>query len=404
MHEIKCPHCKKEFKLDDAGYAEIMAQVKTDEFEKELHDRLAAAEKLKDAQVKAAESELRQKLESESAKRAAKDAEEIAKLNAQLEKTESEKKLAVSNAVQELEKEKSKAENALELAKVEGELALKNQVAESEAQKRLLEGQVAFYKEMKALQSNKILGESLEQHCQTEFTRIRSAAFPNAKFGKDNTVEGGTKGDYIFRDYTEKDVEIVSIMFEMKNEFDESVNKKKNEEFLEKLHKDRVKKNCEYAILVTQLEPNSDLYNSGIVDVSHIYPKMYVIRPQFFIPMITLLLNAAKGVEHYKTQLELARRESSDITNFEEKLKKFKGSMEKNWKDYSANAEASIRQIDDAIRDLEAVKESLRLAMKHLGSLSNNADKITIRKLTSESPSIAAKFKEIGMADDSGDA
>lgn len=389
MKEIKCPHCGKEFKLDDAGYADILAQVKTEEFEKQLHEMLSAAEKLKEAEIKAAEAEIKRATEASAAKKAATDAAEIQKLKADLEKAATEKELAVSKAISELEKKAAAAESALEIAKRESQLEIQSEKKLAEDSKKALLDQIAFYKDMKAKQSNKILGESLEQHCEIEFNKIRAAAFPNAKFGKDNLVEGGTKGDYIFKDVSEDNIESVSIMFEMKNEFDESVNKKKNEDFLDKLHKDRVKKNCEYAVLVTQLEPENELYNSGIVDVSHMYPKMYVIRPQFFIPLITLLRNAALKSLDTKRELELAKAQSIDITNFESNIASFQKEFATKYGLASKQWEEAIDSIDDAIKDLQKVKEWLEKSGRNLRLANDKAQDISVKKLTRGAPSVA---------------
>lgn len=394
MKEIKCPHCGKEFKLDDAGYADILAQVKNEEFDKQLHERLAAADKLKEAEVKAVEAEVKRKAEADAAKKAAEAATEIQKLKAELEKAATEKELAVSKATAELEKKKSAAESALEIAKRESQLELQSEMKLAEDSKKALQEQIAFYKDMKAKQSNKILGESLEQHCEIEFNKIRAAAFPNAKFGKDNVVEGGTKGDYIFKDVTDDKIESVSIMFEMKNEFDESVNKKKNEDFLDKLHKDRVKKNCEYAVLVTQLEPDNELYNSGIVDVSHIYPKMYIIRPQFFIPMITLLRNAALKNLDTKRELELAKAQSIDVTNFESNLEAFQKEFATKYGLASKQWGEAIDSIDDAIADLQKVKEWLEKSGRNLRLANDKAQDVSVKKLTKGAPSVAALLED----------
>lgn len=391
---ITCPSCKKEFKLDDAGYADILSQVKSEEFEKQLHEKVEAAEKLKDAEFKASEAELKRKLEAESAKKAATDAAEIQKLKAEVSAAETEKQLAVSKAIADLEKKRSAAENALEIAKRESQLELQSEKKLAEDSKKALEAQIAFYKDMKAKQSNKILGESLEQHCEIEFNKIRAAAFPNAKFGKDNVVEGGTKGDYIFKDVTDDKIESVSIMFEMKNEFDESVNKKKNEDFLDKLHKDRVKKNCEYAVLVTQLEPDNELYNSGIVDVSHIYPKMYIIRPQFFIPMITLLRNAALKNLDTKRELELAKAQSIDVTNFESNLEAFQKEFATKYGLASKQWGEAIDSIDDAIADLQKVKDWLEKSGRNLRLANDKAQDVSVKKLTKGAPSVAAMLED----------
>lgn len=388
-NQIECPKCKQSFSLDDAGYADILQQVRNQQFEDELQKQLALAESNKKTEIELAKSQTQQKSAQElSAKES-----EIAKLKAELKNAETEKTLAVSQATADLEKKAIKAENDLEIIKRESTIAIENEKKLAESKIKDRDEQIERLRDMKAKLSTKMVGETLEQHCEIEFNKIRATAFPKAYFKKDNDSSTGSKGDYIFRDLDEAGVESVSIMFEMKNESDATEKKKKNTDFLKELDKDRREKGCEYAILVSLLEPESELYNTGIVDVSHEYPKMYVIRPQFFIPMITLLRNASLGAMEFKTQLEIARRESVDVTNFESKLNGFKLSMQKNWKDYSSNAENSLKQIDDAIADLTKVKESLRLAMKHLGSLSKNADEITVKKLTEDSPSMAEKIR-----------
>jgi hypothetical protein len=388
-NQIECPKCKQSFSLDDAGYADILQQVRNQQFEEEIHKQLAIAEANKATEIELAKAQTKEKTAEQLA---AKDSE-IAKLKAELKNADTEQKLAVTQATADLDRKRIEAENQLEIIKRESTIALQNEKNLAESKLKERDEQIERLREMKAKLSTKMVGETLEQHCEIEFNKIRATAFPKAKFGKDNDSTTGSKGDFIFREFNESGIEMVSIMFEMKNESDATEKKKKNTDFLKELDKDRREKGCEYAILVSLLESESELYNTGIVDVSHEYPKMYVIRPQFFIPMITLLRNASLGAMEYKTQLEIARRESVDVTNFETKLSGFKSAMQKNWKDYSTNAENSLKQIDDAIADLQKVKESLRLAMKHLGSLSKNADEITVKKLTEDSPSMAEKIR-----------
>jgi hypothetical protein len=388
-NQIECPKCKQSFSLDDAGYADILQQVRNQQFEEEIHKQLAIAEANKATEIELAKAKTKEKTAEQLA---AKDSE-IAKLKAELKNADTEQKLAVTQATADLERKRIEAENQLEIIKRESTIAIQNEKNLAESKLKERDEQIERLRDMKAKLSTKMVGETLEQHCEIEFNKIRATAFPKAKFGKDNDSTTGSKGDFIFREFNESGIEMVSIMFEMKNESDATEKKKKNTDFLKELDKDRREKGCEYAILVSLLESESELYNTGIVDVSHEYPKMYVIRPQFFIPMITLLRNAALGAMEFKTQLEIARRESVDVTNFETKLSGFKSAMQKNWKDYSTNAENSLKQIDDAIADLQKVKESLRLAMKHLGSLSKNADEITVKKLTEDSPSMAEKIR-----------
>ena len=388
-NQIECPKCKQSFSLDDAGYADILQQVRNQQFEEEIHKQLAIAEANKATEIELAKAQTKEKTAEQLA---AKDSE-IAKLKAELKNADTEQKLAVTQATADLDRKRIEAENQLEIIKRESTIAIQNEKNLAESKLKERDEQIERLRDMKAKLSTKMVGETLEQHCEIEFNKIRATAFPKAKFGKDNDSTTGSKGDFIFREFSESGIEMVSIMFEMKNESDATEKKKKNTDFLKELDKDRREKGCEYAILVSLLESESELYNTGIVDVSHEYPKMYVIRPQFFIPMITLLRNASLGAMEYKTQLEIARRESVDVTNFETKLSGFKSAMQKNWKDYSTNAENSLKQIDDAIADLQKVKESLRLAMKHLGSLSKNADEITVKKLTEDSPSMAEKIR-----------
>jgi len=342
MHEIRCPHCDKTFKIDEAGYAEIIKQVRDNEFEQQLHERLELAEKEKINAVELAKSEVGSEMQKTAT---AKDAE-IQDLKAKLDAGEVAQKLAVTEALNAVEKERDALTNKLEKTKVEQKLAvteavnavekerddLKSDLKQVELEKQLSEKslkdkyetqikdcdrEIERLRDMKARLSTKMVGETLEQHCETEFNRIRSTAFPRAYFKKDNDASTGSKGDYIFRDSDEADTEIVSIMFEMKNESDTTATKKKNEDFLKELDKDRTEKDCEYAVLVSLLEPDSELYNTGIIDVFHRYPKMYIIRPQFFIPMITLLRNAAMKSLEYKTELALVKAQNVDITNFE---------------------------------------------------------------------------------------
>lgn len=438
MHEIICPHCKKAFKVDEAGYADILKQVRDSEFDQQLHDRLELAEKDKLKEVELAKSNIRNDMQEVMA---SKDAV-IKKLEAKIEAEEVARKLAVTEALKAVEKERDSLANeldkarrdsqaALELAeakKSEGAAAqklaiaealsavekerdeLKSNLKQAELEKQLSEKSlkdkyetqikdrddaIERLKDMKARLSTKMVGETLEQHCETEFNRIRATAFPNAYFEKDNDARGGSKGDFIFRDSDSSGTEIVSIMFEMKNESDTTATKKKNEDFFKELDKDRVEKDCEYAILVSLLEPDSELYNTGIVDVFHRYPKMYVIRPQFFIPIITLLRNAAMKSLEYKTELALVKSQSIDITNFENDLDQFKNAFAKNYDLASRKFQTAIEEIDKSINHLQKTKDALLGTDRNLRLANDKAQDITIKKLTRNNPTMAAKFEDL---------
>jgi len=338
-----------------------------------------------------AEAKLAHALQAEAAK---KDAE-IQALQAKLQATETARQLAVNEAVGVVARERDDLKNDLNL------IAVKNQLEEKAIKEQFAlplrdrDGEIARLRDMKARLSTKMVGETLEQHCEIEFNRIRAAAFQRAHFEKDNDARTGSKGDYIFRDSDESGAEIVSIMFEMKNESDETATKKRNEDFLKELDKDRTEKACEYAVLVSLLEPESELYNSGIVDVSHRYPKMYVVRPQFFVPLITLLRNAALNAMKYKSELALVRSQNVDITKFETQLDEFKTAFGRNWRLASEGFEEAIKRIDDAIKDLERTKEALHKSANNLRLANDKADDLTIKKLTRGNPTMAAKFEEL---------
>jgi len=420
MHEIRCPHCDKTFKIDEAGYAEIIKQVRDNEFEQQLHERLELAEKEKINAVELAKSEVGSEMQKTAT---AKDAE-IQDLKAKLDAGEVAQKLAVTEALNAVEKERDALTNKLEKTKVEQKLAvteavnavekerddLKSDLKQVELEKQLSEKslkdkyetqikdcdrEIERLRDMKARLSTKMVGETLEQHCETEFNRIRSTAFPRAYFEKDNDASTGSKGDYIFRDSDEADTEIVSIMFEMKNESDTTATKKKNEDFLKELDKDRTEKDCEYAVLVSLLEPDSELYNTGIIDVFHRYPKMYIIRPQFFIPMITLLRNAAMKSLEYKTELALVKAQNIDITNFENDLDKFKTAFAKNYDLASRKFQTAIDEIDKSIDHLQKTKEALLGTDRNLRLAYDKAQDVTIKKLTRRNPTMAGKFDEL---------
>jgi hypothetical protein len=373
MNEIICPHCEKAFKIDEAGYADILKQIRNKEFDKELHEKLAAAEQEKKSALSLAEAEN----ETKRLKLVADKETEIAGLKSKIDKFEVEQELSESKLRKGLEDQIKDRDNQIE---------------------RL--------KDLKLQLSTKMLGETLEQHCEVEFNRIRATAFPNAYFEKDNKVSKkdeetgkGSKGDYVFRDKDDAGNEIVSIMFEMKNEGDETENKQKNEKFFEKLDKDRREKNCEYAVLVSLLEPESELYNVGIVDVSYKYPKMYVVRPQFFIQMITLLRNAALNAMEYKAELALVRAQNVDITNFEGKLSDFQTGFAKNYDLASRKFKEAIEEIDKSIDHLEKTKAALLSTDNNLRLANDKAQDLSIKKLTRGNPTMAQKFEELKSAD-----
>ncbi|OCN05082.1 hypothetical protein A4S06_01460 [Erysipelotrichaceae bacterium MTC7] len=486
MHNIQCPHCHKTFTLDDAGYADILKQVKTKEFDQELHTKLEqlevqhqkdlalanekakgnlanelakkeqelaqleakieASNQEKELAVRKAEQELQTQLATKEAK--------IAQLVAKVEALDQEKELAVSKAEQELQtqlatkeakiaqlvakaealdqekayaikdalSEKDKEllelqnklqslalENQNKLERVEHEVALKERESELEKQTlketyelqlRLKQEEVETYKDFKARQSTKMIGESLEQYCENEFNKIRTTAFPNAQFGKDNIAVEGTKGDYIYREYDHEQNEIISIMFEMKNEADETTTKKRNSDHLKKLDSDRKKKNCEYAVLVSMLEMDNDFYNNGIVDMSYEYPKMYIIRPQFFIPLIGLLRNAAMNTLTYKQEVAQMRAQNIDITNFEHELDAFKKAFGKNYDLASRRFKEAVEGIDKTIKQLEKTKAALLSSEDNLRLANNKANDLTVKKLTRKNPTMKAKFDELKKDDE----
>ena len=395
MNEIICPHCNKAFKVDETGYSEILKQVRNQEFDKEIHERLERAQEVSENAMQLAQKESAIALQSVKAE---KDLE-IERLKSKLSEKEISINTEVMKAVTQVEKErdqlKSKLENA-NLEKINSENALKDKY---ETQIRDRDDAIERLKDMKAKLSTKMVGETLEKHCEIEFNKLRSTAFQNAYFEKDNDASGGSKGDYIFRDYDDNGTEIVSIMFEMKNESDQTATKKKNEDFLKELDKDRNEKNCEYAILVSLLESESEYYNTGIVDVFHKYPKMYVIRPQYFIQMITLLRNAAMRSLQYKKELVKIREQNIDITNFEDKLNNFKLSISRNYELAFTNFEATINEIDKAIDRLEKAKVALQKFEKNLKVADNKAQDVTVKSLTRNNPTMAAKFAELDKND-----
>jgi hypothetical protein len=431
MNEIICPHCGKAFKIVEAGYADILKQVRDREFSKALHEQLALAEQEKKTAIELAEAKVTSKLEKEAAKKdaeierlkaeikttevaketavdlaeakaesalkeesAKKDAE-IERLKAEIKTTEVATQLAVKEAVTAVEKERDDLARNLEAKATEQKLLESVQKEAHTAEIKSKDEQIAYYKDLKAKLSTKMVGETLEHHCEIEFNRLRATGFPRAYFEKDSDIRSGSKGDYIFRDSNESGTEFVSIMFEMKNENDATATKKKNEDFLKELDKDRNEKGCEYAVLVSLLEPDSELYNAGIVDVSHRYPKMYVVRPQFFIPIITLLRNAAQGTLTYKTELARVREQNIDITNFESELEEFKNGFGRNYELASKKFRTAIEEIDKTIDHLQKTKEALLGSENNLRLANNKADDLTIKKLTKGNPTMAAKFADL---------
>lgn len=467
MQEIICPHCGKAFKIDEAGYADILKQVRDSEFEQQLHERLELAEEDKRNAVELAKTKVASDLQKAAAAKDAEiqdlkarlDASEVAQklavtealramekerdalaneltqarhekqaasdlaearlvselqmaaatkdaetqgLKATLDAIEVAQKLAITEAVSAVEKERDELKSGLNRAELEKQLAEKALKDKYETQIKDRDDAIERLREMKARLSTKMVGETLEQHCETEFNRIRATAFPRAYFEKDNDARTGSKGDYIFHDSVEAGTEIVSIMFEMKNENDETATKKRNEDFLKELDKDRTEKGCEYAVLVSLLEPDSELYNSGIVDVSHRYPKMYVVRPQFFIPIITLLRNAAQNSLQYKTELALVKAQNIDITNFENELDAFKTGFARNYELASKKFKTAIEEIDKTIDHLQKTKDALLGSENNLRLANNKADDLTVKKLTKGNPTMAAKFAELKSHGSSG--
>jgi hypothetical protein len=362
VQEIKCPNCGKAFTIDAAGYSEILKQVHDREFDKELQERLKIADQEKSSAIALATAQKDIEI--------GKKANEVTELKAALE----------------VQKQMTSVTTIEAVSKVKEELE------ESLRQKDL---EIAYYKDFKAKLSTKMVGETLEQHCEIEFNKIRAAGFPNAFFEKDSDAKSGSKGDYIFRDFDDTKTEFVSIMFEMKNENDATATKKKNEDFFKELDKDRKEKGCEYAVLVSLLELDNELYNAGIVDVSHRYEKMYVVRPQFFIPIITLLRNAAKSSLGYKMELERIKEQNIDITNFESELEAFRTGFARNWELASGHFQSAIDEIDKTIKSLEKTKEALTKTGNNLRLANNKADELSIKKLTKNNPTMAQKFREL---------
>ena len=412
MNEIKCPHCGEMFTIDEAGFAAILKQVRDAEFDKEVrrHEQLLTSEKQQAVQLAVAEALA--KAQGDAAQKEARIAELEARLQAEQRERENQQRLAhaereraLADAVATKDARIAELEQRVE-EKSQATSALKEQLAiELKAKDDIIaykEGEIERYKDMKARLSTKMVGESLEQHCETEFNKIRAAAFPRAYFEKDNDASEGSKGDFIFRECDEEGNEIVSIMFEMKNESDDSSHRHKNEDFFKKLDADRRKKGCEYAVLVTLLEPESELYNQGIVDVSYRFEKMYAIRPQFFLPMISILRNAALNSMAYKAELAVVRNQNIDITNFEEQMETFKSGFARNYDLASRKFQTAIDEIDKTILHLQKTKDALVSSENNLRLANNKAQDLTIKRLTRNNPTMKAAFE--ALAEEKDDA
>ena len=415
---VECPNCKEVFKVDDSVYTNIVKQVRDQQFQEEVSNRLAIAENEKNSAVEIAEQKLinnyqqqladkqrgidvlTQKSKSELIQELSKKDEAINSLEAKLDKIDAEKQLELSNAVKSIEKERDQLVNNLNAKDTEMELKEKSlkedfrrELEHVAKDVKLKEEEIVRLKDFKQKLSTKMIGETLEQHCEIEFNKLRATAFQNAYFEKDNDASGGTKGDYVFKETDHNGNEIVSIMFEMKNEGDETATKKKNEDFFAKLDKDRRVKGCEYAVLVSLLESDNEFYNTGIVDVSHKYEKMYVIRPQFFIPIISLLRNAGMKSLQYKEELAIMRNQNIDITNFEDKINEFKTGFARNYDLASRKFMTAISEIDKTISHLEKTKAALLSSENNLRLANNKADDLTIKKLTYGNPTMKEKFE-----------
>ena len=406
MHEIKCPKCGEVFQVDDSGYSELLSQVRNEAFEEELQKRALELEDRNKSAIKMAQMEqeksFAETITGKDKEIANKDME-IEQLKNKLAMGDSEKKLAVSDALRD--KDKEVADYQAEIIKLKSQI--ENQKAESALKEKSIEEnyqnqlkakdeQINYYKDFKARQSTKMVGESLEQHCQNQFNSIRMTAFPNAYFEKDNDVSAsGSKGDFIFKEADEEGTEFISIMFEMKNEMDTTATKHKNEDFFKELDKDRNEKGCEYAVLVSLLESDNEYYNNGIVDVSYKYPKMYVIRPQFFIPMITLLRNAARNSLQYQKDLQVIKNQQLDLVNFETNMQEFKDAFGRNYRLASEKFQTAIDEIDKTIDHLEKVKKALQSSENNLRLANDKADDLSIKKLTKNAPSVRQMFDDL---------
>ena len=420
MNEIICPNCEKVFKVDEAGFADILKQVRDHKFEEELENRLNLAEQEKESAVRLAEANLKNSLQEElsnkdkeilqlkasselklSEQLAGKDSL-VSVLKAKLENAEIQKKLSVSEATQKIEKERDGLAYDLKLKEKETQLLEKSlnekftdKIKVKDETIKMKDEEINRLKDFKLKLSTKMVGETLEQHCEIEFNKLRATAFQKAYFEKDNDSKSGSKGDYIYKETDDLGNEIISIMFEMKNEGDETATKKKNEDFLKELDKDRTEKKCEYAILVSLLEVDNELYNAGIIDVSYKYEKMYVVRPQFFIPIITLLRNAAMNSMKAKAELAIVKNQNIDITNFEESINAFKLGFAKNYELAARQFKTAIEEIDKTMDHLQKTKDSLLSSVNNLRLANNKAEDITIKKLTRGNATMSAKFEEL---------
>lgn len=420
MNEIICPNCKKAFKVDEAGFSDILQQVRDHKFEEELQNRLTLAENEKVSAVELAEAKLKNSLQEDLTKKdneitelkakneralseqLAKKESEIAEMKSKIHNAELEKKLEVTEAVKEIEKERDDLANDLRIQETKKELLEKslnqkffNELKTKDDIIKMKDEEIELRKDMKLKLSTKMIGETLEQHCEAEFNKLRATGFQNAYFEKDNDAKSGSKGDFIYRETDDTGNEIISIMFEMKNEGDETATKKRNEDFFRELDKDRTEKKCEYAVLVSLIEAESELYNAGIVDVSHKFSKMYVIRPQFFIPIITLLRNAALNSMKYKAELSLIRNQNVDITDFEDKISSFKEGFARNYDLASRKFKTAIDEIDKTISHLQKTKDALLSSENNLRLANNKAEDLTIKKLTYGNPTMKAKFEDL---------
>ncbi|MEE0627339.1 MAG: DUF2130 domain-containing protein [Lachnospiraceae bacterium] len=405
MQEIKCPNCGTVFQVDESEYAQILRQVRDEEFKKELEYRAKDLEEKKKTDVQLVRMEQEKKLGEVITSKASELAEKeriIEQLRMQIAGEKTERELAVSKAVQQKEKELSEKQTEItrlkgEISNTEAQSKLREQSMKTQYEDRLKskDEQIEDYKDFKARQSTKMVGESLEQHCLNQFNSIRMTAFPNAYFEKDNDARSGSKGDFIFREAGADGTELISIMFEMKNEMDETATKHKNEDFFKELDKDRRQKNCEYAVLVSLLEIDNELYNNGIVDVSYKYEKMYVIRPQFFIPMITLLRNAALNSLQYKQELQVVKNQQIDILHFEENMNAFKEGFARNYRIASDRFKTAIDEIDKTITHLQKTKDALLSSENNLRLANNKADDLSIKKLTKNAPAVREMFEEL---------
>ena len=421
MSKLICPNCNEAFEVDEQGYSKLVSQVRDQQFEKELKRQEQAMESEKATAVERAVNEVKENLSQEIQSKKLELAKmesgqqnkilevssgfekKIQELESKLNAADTQKELDLAKALKVVEDEKNrlraeleKAELAKELEKQSIEDRYKTKLLAKDDLLRMKDEEVQRYKDFKQSQSTKMIGESLEQHCENEFNKLRATAFPTAYFEKDNDASSGSKGDFIFREFDQNEIEIVSIMFEMKNEADTTATKKKNEDFFKELDKDRNQKGCEYAVLVSMLESDNDYYNQGIVDVSHRYPKMYVIRPQFFIALISLLRNSALNALKYKQELEKERSQNIDITNFESEMEAFKQAFGENYERANRKFNDAISQIDRTINSLQKVKENLVSSDRQLRLANDKADGLTIKKLTKNSPSLRDKFKELG--------